>query len=253
LVVRGAFELRLASRQPSLVTAGELALVTSGAPHRLSEGSPSTVVPLLEAMRGRARGEGQTALVCGAFVMHDTRFNPLFAALPDVLRVAIATPSAGPLGRGITELLVTEVSRGGAGRPWVVSRLLELLCAEAIGSVEARTLRGPNWLKAMRDPSLGAALDAFHRAPASSWTVVRLAKRAALSPSRFAARFRELLGESPMAYVTAWRLTIAARLLRDSSQRIDEVGRSIGYDSLPAFSRAFKRQWGKSPSAMRTR
>jgi len=130
----------------------------------------------------------------------------------------------------------------------VVDRLLELVCAEAVLHQAAG---GASWVRAVKDRGVGAALGAFHRAPGEGWTVARLARHAGLSPSRFAARFRQLLAESPMSYVATWRLASAARLLRDTDARVEEVGRSVGYDSLPAFSRAFRRQWGVPPSAAR--
>ena len=188
-----------------------------------------------------------------SFKLHEVlaEVNPLFRSLPPVLRVPVSGPRASWTIKGVAELLVAEASGRRGGRAWILARLLELLCAEAVlwsaddAGVESR------WLSAVRDRGIGAALDAFHRAPGSPWTVRLLARHAALSPSRFAARFRALLGESPMSYCATWRLNVAARQLRESGDRIDAVARSVGYESLPAFSRAFKRQWGMAPSALR--
>lgn len=255
LARRGAFELRVAGRPPQVVDTGEVVLLPAGPAHRLSEGRSPAVTPLAEVLAGRRPrpvARTTTALVCGVFLMHDVRFNPLFSALPPVLRVPMASPSAGYVARGVADLLAAEVGGAGGPRPWVVARLLELLCAEAILAAGAADHGGrAGWLRAVKDPAIGAALDAFHGSPGAAWTVPALARQAALSPSRFAARFRQLLGESPMAYVTTWRLAAAAQRLRDTGERVDEVGRSFGYQSLPAFSRAFKRQWGTAPTAAR--
>jgi len=262
-VRRGAFELRTPERKPLVVKAGEVVLLPAGPSHRLSEGTSPVAIPLADILKGRRPRSAtspsrststatamSTSLVCGVFLMHDVRFNPLFGALPPVLHAPIAVPTAGYVARGVADMLVAEVGPGGGRRSWVVGRLLELLCVEAILVSAASAPHG--WLAATRDQSIGTALGAFHQAPGADWTVNRLAKRAGLSPSRFSARFREVLGESPKGYVTAWRMAVAARRLRETDERVDAVGNGVGYVNLPAFSRAFKRQWGCAPSAVRS-
>lgn len=254
LVTRGSFELTSPGRAPVLVRAGELVVIAGGEAHQVSEGRRPRPLELSEALRaasGRPAVGATTAMVCGVFLMDDGRFNPLFRSLPLVLHVPVSGPRASWTTRGVAELLVAEVSGRRGGREWVLARLLELLCAEAVLWVAGDAGVDSRWLSAVRDRGIGAALDAFHRDPGAPWTVPSLARRACLSPSRFAARFRELLGESPMSYCATWRLSVAARLLRDSGDRVDAVARSVGYESLPAFSRAFKRQWGRAPSALR--
>lgn len=249
-VRRGAFELHVAGSRPVQVTAGQVVLVTSGAAHRLGEGRSAKTTSLEAILGGRAPRLGvatSTSLVCGVFALTDTRFNPLFEAQPAVLQAGVLTPSASYVTRGVADLLAAETSQPGGGRPWVVSRLLELVCSEVFVSTAANG----GWLAAVRDQSIGTALSAFHRAPGAGWSVAALAKQANLSPSRFAARFRELLDDSPMGYVTSWRLALAARKLRDGAERVEVVGRSVGYDNLASFSRAFSRHWGHSPSVAR--
>lgn len=251
-VRQGAFELRARDRRPLVVRAGEVVLLPSGTAHGLSEGSSPTAIPLADILKGKRPKSGprvSTALVCGVFLMQNVRFNPLFSALPPIIHAPIAVPTAAYLARGVADLLTAEVGIGGGRRSWVVGRLLELLCVEAILASGDRGPRG--WLYATKDQSIGAAMDAFHQAPGAAWTVERLAKPAGLSASRFSARFRGLLGKSPMVYVTAWRMSVAARRLRESNERVDAIGREVGYANLPAFSRAFKRQWGCAPSALR--
>lgn len=253
LVRRGAFELHCSGQPKRQVRAGEGVFVVSGAEHRLVEGRATRSTPLQELLRPhRAQPEAaaSTGLICGVFVMHDVRFNPLFSALPPVLGLSFEGPTSSYFLRGTADLLVAELAPGGAARSWVVSRLLELLCGEAI---VAEAGNGRGWLSAVKDSSVGSALGAFHREPGAAWSVDRLAKYARLSPSRFSARFRELLEESPMEYATRWRMACAARLLRDTADRVEEVGRAVGYQSLPAFSRAFKRQWGMAPRDARKR
>ena len=112
-----------------------------------------------------------------------------------------------------------------------------LLCAPT-------SVRG-NWLAGARDAGIAKVLSAVHASPGQPWTVARLARLASLSPSRFAARFRELVGCSPMTYVTSWRMSLAAQRLREGGDWVDEVGRALGYESHAAFSRAFRGHAGQ--------
>jgi AraC-like DNA-binding protein len=94
---------------------------------------------------------------------------------------------------------------------------------------------------------------AIHAAPGEDWSVQRLASEVSMSPSRFAARFSESMGDSPMAYVARWRMNIACRKLSASGLAIDRIAADVGYDSSAAFNRAFKKWVGLPPAAWRAR
>ncbi len=91
----------------------------------------------------------------------------------------------------------------------------------------------------------------MHGAPGPAWTVEQMAQLAGLSRARFAGRFGKTVGESPMRYLVRWRMNLATRLLREGSQAVGEVAYRLGYESLAAFSRAFKRELGVSPARWR--
>jgi AraC-like DNA-binding protein len=110
-----------------------------------------------------------------------------------------------------------------------------------------------NWLVALRDSRIGAALTLIHKNLARHWTVTDLAKHVAMSRSAFATRFRDLLGESPLRYIARWRMIRAAELLRTTTQPLDEVAATLGYATPTAFHKAFKRQLGVTPAAYRNR
>lgn len=254
LVRAGTCELLRKGFPRTLVRAGEVVIMTGRGAHTLREGSPRTTMSLQHVLTARSQPSASartTALLCGMFMLRDAGLSPLLGALPDVLHVPVATPTASPAARGITQLLLAEFGQPRPGRPWVVARLLELLFAEAVLAADVRDAVQPNWLRAVHDRDIGRALDAFHRAPSEPWTVARLAKHAALSPSRFAAKFREVLGETPMGYATNWRLGIAATRLSQGDASLSAIAADAGYDTLAAFSRAFKRRHGIPPSRMR--
>src|SRR5262249_3312552 len=111
--------------------------------------------------------------------------------------------------------------------------------------------RQTGWLAGARDPEVGKALAMIHRHPARPWTLVDLAKAAGLSRSVLAERFRHYLGEPPMAYLTRWRLQLGQQLLTSTSYSVAQIAQEVGYDSEPAFNRAFKREFKSPPARFR--
>lgn len=127
-----------------------------------------------------------------------------------------------------------------------------MLCAEAVRAyIETTPHQDTSWFRGVRDPIVGKAIAAIHQHPGINWTVKRLAQGVAMSPSRFAARFSEALGDSPMAYVAKWRMNVACRQLVTSQQGIGQIASDVGYESLAAFSRAFKKHVGVPPATWR--
>ncbi|WP_419910674.1 AraC family transcriptional regulator [Hoeflea sp.] len=110
----------------------------------------------------------------------------------------------------------------------------------------------PGWMEGLRDPQVAKALQVIHQSPVHNWSVQELAEEVAMSRSSFAARFAEVTGESPLRYLTRWRMILAARQLENEpGSPISSIAFSVGYDSTASFSETFKRQFGKSPGAWR--
>src|SRR5260370_14186345 len=101
--------------------------------------------------------------------------------------------------------------------------------------------RNKGWLRAIFDPQMSAALSAIHDRVNTPWTVESLAEAAGMSRSAFAARFKELLGQTPLEYVTEWRMQKAMQLIQKRYQKLINASRLVGYESDAAFSKAFKR------------
>jgi len=262
LVEFGHCEITPEGGEPMLLTAGEMVICFGGQTHRLSQGKPPRIQPIETILAGgpnlnrpdrRERSPG-ASLLCGVFQLQHTMFNPLIAALPAVMHVSLSR--AGELHNlsGVARLMAEEIDRHSLGSGYVVERLLEVLCAEAIRAhIEAMPHGDPGWFRGIKDPIVGRAIAAFHLRPGEDWSVGRLADAVAMSPSRFAARFSESLGESPMTYVTKWRMNVACRQLTTTQRRVDQIAADVGYESHAAFSRAFKKYVGTSPAAWRTR
>jgi AraC-like DNA-binding protein len=109
------------------------------------------------------------------------------------------------------------------------------------------------WLAGARDPFVGAALAHIHRSPERHWTIADLAQEVGISRSVLAERFRHFLGEPPMTYLSRWRLQLGARMLSSTSHSVARISGEVGYESEPAFNRAFRREFGLPPARFRTR
>ena len=149
-------------------------------------------------------------------------------------------------------LIGEEVREVRPGSDAVVSRLCDILVIHAIRTwIERDPSALTGWLGALRDIQVGAAIAKIHADPTQVWTVASLAAEVSMSRSAFAARFTDLVGEPVMRYVTRWRMHHALDVLQTHDTTVAAVGRLVGYDSEAAFSRAFTRVIGSSPSVAR--
>ncbi|MFG6476512.1 AraC family transcriptional regulator [Microbacterium sp. P06] len=189
-----------------------------------------------------------TEMIVGAYA-HDGAIGRLVSlSLPPVARVP-RTPSLD----AISNLLRREVGNTGLGQQAILDRLLDTLVVSALREWAASRADDldTSWLTT-RDPVARRALEAMHSEPQTAWTVASLAALAHVSRATFAARFRSAVGSSPVAYLNQWRLALAAERLVDPSLTVAHVGRTVGYENAFAFSTAFKRQYGQSPSEFRS-
>ncbi|WP_407297406.1 AraC family transcriptional regulator [Stutzerimonas zhaodongensis] len=144
--------------------------------------------------------------------------------------------------------LVTEEARGQRpARDVILAHLLEVLFIEALRA-SAIEDAPPGLIRGLGDERLAVAIRRMHEQPSQTWTVARLAKEAALSRTIFFERFKEALGMPPMAYLLAWRMALAKKLLRGRDDSVSEIAQRIGYSSVSAFSVAFTRYTGLTPS-----
>lgn len=261
LVEFGHCEVQTASGATEILQAGEMVICFGGAEHRIGQGKPSSVQTVQALLAGgpnlqhpdvTGRPAG-ASLICGVFLLQHTVFNPLFAALPALMRASLSRPGQLNNLSGIARLMLEEIEGGVLGGGYVIERLLEVLCAQAVRAYLQSAPRQPaGWVRAIQDPVVGRAMAAIHSQPGSDWSVPRLAREVAMSPSRFAARFSDTLGDSPMAYVAKLRMNVACRLLTTSQTGIDQIATDVGYESAAAFNRAFKNHLGLAPGAWRT-
>ena len=151
------------------------------------------------------------------------------------------------------DLIGAESRSPRPGSDVVTARLADVLVVQAVRSWLESAAPDRGWVAGLRDPVLGRALSAFHADPAAPWSLESLAQSAGLSRSAFAARFADLMREAPMGYVTAWRMDLAARLVREGALPLSRIAERVGYRSEAAFNRAFRRAHGITPGAIARR
>jgi AraC-like DNA-binding protein len=190
---------------------------------------------------------GATALLTGTYEGHSEVSKRLLDVLPRAV-VVRATDWDSPL----VDLLAADIAEDGAGQAVVLDRLLDLLLVAVVRLWLTREGgEAPAWWRAEHDPVVGKALRLLTNNPSEPWTVANLASASGVSRAAFARRFNELVGEPPIAFLTSWRLALAADLLREPEMTIGAVARRVGYSSPYALSAAFKRAYGMSPKQHR--
>jgi AraC-like DNA-binding protein len=200
-----------------------------------------------------ATDPGGTAVICGHLWFDDPAAGPLVDLLPPLVhfRSAAGGRPAGWLAP-VLQAMALEGDGQAPGGQALLTRLSDVIVIQAIRDHVSRLPadeHGP--LRALGDTALGEALGLIHQHPEQPWTVARLATRVGLSRSTFAARFTEVVGEAPMRYLAGWRIRHAQRLLRDTGYSVANIGARVGYQTEPAFSRAFKQRVGMAPGTYR--
>jgi AraC-like DNA-binding protein len=189
---------------------------------------------------------GATRSVICAYEGRSEVSSRLLDALPTVL-VLPADEMETPL----VNLLAAEAGNDGPGQEAYLDRLLDLLLIAVLRTWFDRDENAPTWWHAEHDPVVGPALKLIYNNPAHPWTVANLAAAVGSSRAVFASRFTEQVGEPPIAFLTNWRLALAADLLQSSQATIAAVARQVGYSTPFALSSAFKRAYGVSPNTYR--
>ncbi|WP_129338260.1 AraC family transcriptional regulator [Cellulomonas endophytica] len=260
LVTEGALVVDV-DGQTTPVAAGEVVLVPHGTGHAVLDAPGSRAVPLFDLPRVEAGdryerlevpGPGpRTRLVCGAVSFTGLGVARLVRSLPPVLRAGTGDDAAWV--RAAFEVIGAESRHPRPGGDVVTARLADVLVVQVVRAWLESDAPGRGWVAGLRDPHLGRALAAVHADPGAPWTLESLAREAGLSRSAFAERFRDRLDEPPMAYVTTWRMEVAARLLRAEDLPLARVAERVGYRSEAAFHRAFRRAHGVAPGAFARR
>jgi AraC-like DNA-binding protein len=261
VVARGSCWISLGDGERHLAEAGDVIVIPYGDPHRMGgrdaadvvrfmslfDPPPWTSLPVLRYGGGGDR----TDVVCGYLHSSDPLFDPKLRALPPIF---VVRPPDGPARRWVSSSIDYALSLADGEAAPTPTRVPELLLLEILRlHLASAPAAERGWITALRDPALAPALAKLHTEPQRRWTVAELAAEAAVSRSLLDQRFRDVLGLSPIRYLTGWRMHVAADLLSSTDLTVGQIAHRVGYDSEQAFSRAFKRHLTASPSVWRHR
>jgi len=244
------------------LSAGDIVVFPHGDSHLMGNGrdvEPKDNAKFLEEIFSqglkvaRMGGGGEiTRFICGYLVCDPQLSKSFLGGLPPMFKVSISGDSSGQWLENCIRYSVGQAVDSHSGSEIVVAKLSEALFAETLRRyVDLLPPDQTGWLAGARDPDIGNALALVHRQPAAPWTIAELARRVGVSRSVLAERFRHFLGVPPMAYLTHWRLQLGAQLLMSTSHSVAQIAAEVGYESEPAFNRAFKREFASPPARFR--
>jgi AraC-like DNA-binding protein len=239
--------------EPVRLQPGDCFVLPSGRTVRIGSDLGVTPKPASEVLDPDRGGEivtynggGDVFLVGSRFEVNSRHAEVLLRTLPPLMRVKTSGDRARL--RWSIELMMEELREAQPGSSLVAQQLAHMMLVQALRLyLSERSHDDVGWFAALADPQLGAALGAMHADPAFPWTVQALAARVGMSRSTFAERFRERVGETPIAYLTRWRMMLAAEKLVHGGDTLARIAGSLGYESEHAFNTAFKRVMGISP------
>jgi AraC-like DNA-binding protein len=263
LLTEGRGFARLEDGEPVALESGDIVIFPHGDAHIMDSGDRVKTVDLGKELErvlsqglrvARMGGGGEvTKYVCGYMACEPRLAQVLLAGLPPLFKVNIRNDASGRWLENSIRFSVVEADAARAGSEAVLAKLSEALFVETLRRyIELLPEQQIGWLAGARDPEVGKALAMMHRYPARPWTVAELAGEAGTSRSVLAERFRQYLGEPPMSYLTRWRLQLGAQMLSSSSYSVAQIASEVGYESEPAFNRAFKREFNLPPARFRT-
>jgi AraC-like DNA-binding protein len=263
VVVRGSCWLRTAGERQHLhLASGDVVLIRGGVGHSICDSPNTAPAPhrqVLEEMPRRlatlpkSRAHDTTLVLCAKYLFQGTGAHPLTSLLPPLIHLRAREAERHTQLQLLLELLRHEAADAGTGTDLVIPRLVDSLLVFVVRAwLNDQPHAAGGWFAALRDPQISKAISLMHERPEVAWSLEELARQVSQSRATFARRFLELVGETPVAYLTRWRMCLATKLLSDTALSLDEIAPRVGYQTAAAFSRAFRRSLGRSPGHFRT-
>jgi AraC-like DNA-binding protein len=261
-VLEGSAHIQADSGETVSLDAGDIVVFPHGDPHSMGCGTPDQVMETSATLKRllprnvdplRAGGGGSvTRFVCGFMACDPRLCGPFLAGLPKMFKVNIPSDASGRWIENSIRHLADEAATAAPGSSAMLAKLSEALFVDTLRRyIAGLPAEQTGWLAGTRDAAVGQSLAILHSRPQHPWTIAELAREVGLSRSTLVERFTRYLAEPPMTYLTRWRLQLAARALRATSQSVAQIASDVGYESEPAFNRAFKREFGLPPARFR--
>lgn len=244
------------TRSETQVASGELVILPHGGAHILRDNRKSKPVEVDYLLKCRddhilrhGGGGSETSTVCGAFTFQNQIGNPILSLLPKIVHVRKDQLRTRDSLQALLTMLADEAQYPREGSASIIGHLTGIIFVQAVRAwIETQPQGQGGWLGALRDKQISSALNMIHQKPDEPWTISRLASEVGMSRSPFATKFTSLVGEPPLAYLTKWRMNLAAGYLKNHQMRIREIAERVGYKSQASFTNAFKRNFAVSPT-----
>ncbi|MBF8186943.1 AraC family transcriptional regulator [Nonomuraea sp. K274] len=260
-VTAGSAWLTVAGREPRELAAGDVILLPPGTRHVLGDAPGTEAGACDQAAAARARETGgvvrlgsppvRTRIVTIHYHCDPAVRTQVLTRLPDLVHVGAEVGAA--CFDDAVRLLGRELAHPQIATTAVLNSLVDIMLIQLLRAwLATRPVeqRG-TWLGMLGDPIVRQALERIHQDPARPWTTATLASTIAVSRATLSRRFPAAIGQSPAAYLTQWRMDLAAVRLRDTHESVEDIAAAVGYHSVPAFSRAFTRAHGQAPGRYR--
>ena len=251
-VVEGECWLAVAGEEPTRLCAGDCLLLPHGKSFVIASdlSLPPVDARAVVAHVKRYNGvllvtPGEKVLILGSHFDFGGDASFLLDVLPAVVHVTGAKQSDSM--RWSMQRILEEMQHPQPGGTLVAQQVAHTLLIDALRLYQQKREEGPGWLSALADLHTRAALSCMHERPAHAWTLEELARAAGLSRTAFALRFKQQVGETPIAYLTRWRMNLAAKRLAERKETLSSIALAVGYQSISAFCAAFKQHCGMSP------
>ncbi|WOO42593.1 AraC family transcriptional regulator [Rubellicoccus peritrichatus] len=261
IITEGAAWVRFANGERFAMEAGDFALLPQGRGHAILDAPETPAINLYDYERPllspryellKIDGGGAPAgLICGVVSVKDPAARRMVSLLPKIILMQASTPGNEWL-RASVQLMLQEAISLGPGGDAVLTRTSDIFVLQAIRHwLQTDPHAQTGWLGALQDRQIGRVLSLIHQEPTRHWTVESLAETVGVSRSGLAARFVDLVGQTPMAYLRQWRFEVAHGWLVDTDKTLAGIAEELGYESEASFSRAYKKATGQTPGSVR--
>jgi AraC-like DNA-binding protein len=237
---------------------GDVVLVPNGSSHWIADSPASKQTPLSEFLKARDSGNhlfsgtgDKTIMIGGHFEFENKPRHPFLKDLPKVIHINNLESDVNIWLRMTCDLIFNELNQEQPGSSAMISRLADAVFIHIIRAYLKQSIAAGGFLLALRDERISSALKIMQYSPEKNWTIDQLSKHAGMSRSSFCIAFKKLVGETPLEYLTNWRMIKAKEILMQGNEKISNVAFRVGYQSEAAFSRIFKLKVHQTPSVFK--
>ena len=257
-LLKGTCYLKVHGETAIRMNEGEIFFIPHGASHQISGNPKNKCVPAAEYGKALRNGtplfkgdDEETVLMGGHFEIDPSFKHPFIQSLPTLMHITKMQSELCFWLNNVAVFLNEEISNEKAGRKVILGRLADIIFILIIRAYVDQENIGQGFLMALKDERIGNSLKSMHEFPDKEWTIEQLATKAGMSRSLYCKAFKNAVGETPMGYLTNWRIIKAKERLSASKENISEVASKVGYQSEAAFNRLFKAKVGVTPANYR--